>query len=94
MFLTFINHQRAIVNRSCCCWCLFKSLLLLFIGRLVVGVGIGVASMTVPIYIAETSPSHVRGQLITLYQLNITAGQFIASIMNGAFSYLPKDGWR
>ena len=55
---------------------------------------LGLASMTVPIYVAEAAPPSVRGQVVTTYQLFITAGQFIASVMNGAFSYLEKDGWR
>lgn len=50
--------------------------------------------MTVPVYIAEVSPSHQRGQLVTINSLFITGGQFIASVVDGAFSYLSHDGWR
>lgn len=50
--------------------------------------------MTVPVYIAEVSPSHLRGQLVTINTLFITGGQFIASVVDGAFSYLHHDGWR
>ncbi|XP_035281067.1 proton myo-inositol cotransporter-like isoform X2 [Anguilla anguilla] len=66
----------------------------LLVGRLIVGLGLGIASMTVPVYIAECSPSHLRGQLVTVNNLFITGGQFIASIIDGAFSYLRHDGWR
>ncbi|KAL2093338.1 hypothetical protein ACEWY4_010650 [Coilia grayii] len=66
----------------------------LLLGRLTVGLGIGIASMTVPVYIAEVSPPHLRGQLVTLNTLFITGGQFIASVVDGAFSYLHHDGWR
>ncbi len=55
---------------------------------------LGIASMTVPVYIAEVSPSQLRGQLVTINTLFITGGQFIASVVDGAFSYLPHDGWR
>lgn len=55
---------------------------------------LGIASMTVPVYIAEVSPSELRGQLVTINTLFITGGQFIASVVDGAFSYLPRDGWR
>ncbi|KAJ2995484.1 hypothetical protein HDV02_000769 [Globomyces sp. JEL0801] len=51
-------------------------------GRLVGGFGIGMASMCVPLYIAETAPTHIRGRLITVQQLMITIGILIASIMN------------
>ncbi|XP_053740619.1 proton myo-inositol cotransporter-like isoform X1 [Synchiropus splendidus] len=66
----------------------------LLVGRVVVGLGIGIASMTVPVYIAEVSPPHLRGQLVTINSLFITGGQFIASVMDGFFSYLSHDGWR
>ncbi|OPJ77740.1 hypothetical protein AV530_000051 [Patagioenas fasciata monilis] len=63
-------------------------------GRVVVGLGIGVASMTVPVYIAEVAPPHLRGRLVTINTLFITGGQFFASVVDGLFSYLAKDGWR
>uniref|UniRef100_A0A8B9GSH6 Solute carrier family 2 member 13 n=1 Tax=Astyanax mexicanus TaxID=7994 RepID=A0A8B9GSH6_ASTMX len=66
----------------------------LLVGRLIVGLGIGIASMTVPVYIAEVSPPHLRGQLVTINTLFITGGQFIASVVDGAFSYLSHGGWR
>ncbi|XP_073328930.1 proton myo-inositol cotransporter-like isoform X2 [Pagrus major] len=66
----------------------------LLVGRIIVGLGIGIASMTVPVYIAEVSPPHQRGQLVTINSLFITGGQLIASVIDGAFSYLSHDGWR
>ncbi|XP_072526538.1 solute carrier family 2 member 13b isoform X2 [Salminus brasiliensis] len=66
----------------------------LLVGRLIVGLGIGIASMTVPVYIAEVSPPHLRGQLVTINTLFITGGQFIASVIDGAFSYMSHGGWR
>ncbi|XP_054911494.1 proton myo-inositol cotransporter-like [Poeciliopsis prolifica] len=66
----------------------------LLAGRLIVGVGLGIASMTVPVYIAEASPPHLRGQLVTVNTLFITGGQFTASLVDGAFSYMRRDGWR
>ncbi|KAL1276062.1 hypothetical protein QQF64_035685, partial [Cirrhinus molitorella] len=66
----------------------------LLVGRLIVGLGLGIASMTVPVYIAETSPPHLRGRLVTINTLFITAGQFTASVIDGAFSYMQHEGWR
>ncbi|XP_030071744.1 proton myo-inositol cotransporter isoform X1 [Microcaecilia unicolor] len=66
----------------------------LLAGRVVVGLGIGLASMTIPVYIAEAAPSHLRGRLVTINTLFITGGQFFAAVIDGAFSYLAKDGWR
>lgn len=66
----------------------------LLLGRITVGLGIGLASMTVPVYIAEVSPPQLRGQLVTINTLFITGGQFIASVIDGAFSYMKQNGWR
>ncbi|KAM9705295.1 LOW QUALITY PROTEIN: proton myo-inositol cotransporter-like [Menidia menidia] len=66
----------------------------LLAGRMIVGVGMGVASMTVPVYIAEAAPPHLRGRLVTLNTLLISGGQFTASLVDGAFSYLQHGGWR
>jgi SP family myo-inositol transporter-like MFS transporter 13 len=55
---------------------------------------LGSASMTVPVYIAEAAPAHLRGKLVTLNNVFITGGQFIASIVDGIFSYDKKNGWR
>ena len=54
---------------------------------------IGLASMTVPMYLAECSPVSLRGRLTAL---NITAaagGQFVAGVVDFALSYVPQ-GWR
>lgn len=65
----------------------------LVLGRLIVGVGIGLASLTTPVYIAEAAPAHLRGKLVTLNTLFITGGQVIAGIVAGSFSS-TNDGWR
>nr|KAJ3420055.1 hypothetical protein HK105_006159 [Polyrhizophydium stewartii] len=51
-------------------------------GRVVGGIGVGIMSMSVPLYISETSPTAIRGRLTTVYQLMITIGIFIASVIN------------
>ncbi|XP_045166344.1 proton myo-inositol cotransporter-like isoform X2 [Mercenaria mercenaria] len=67
---------------------------MLVVGRAILGMGIGMASMTVPVYIAECAPMYLRGRLVTLNTLFITGGQCIASIVDGAFSYDKEHGWR
>lgn len=65
----------------------------LLLGRLAVGIGIGFSSMTVPLYIAEVSPPHVRGRLVSLNTLLVTGGQFFACVLDALLSTVP-DGWR
>ncbi len=51
---------------------------ILVIGRLMVGFGVGVASVAAPLYASELSPSLLRGRMVSLYQLAITMGIFVA----------------
>jgi SP family galactose:H+ symporter-like MFS transporter len=46
----------------------------LIVGRTIVGLGIGLASSTVPLYISEVSPAKARGWQVSLFQLAITIG--------------------
>ena len=69
--------------------------LVLLIGRFVVGVGVGLAAMAVPMYISESAPATMRGKLVVVNISFVTGGQFIATLIDGAFSYLPLHvGWR
>ncbi|MGY5956507.1 Major myo-inositol transporter iolT [Kosakonia sp. BK9b] len=64
--------------------------------RLVLGVAVGGAAATVPVYIAEIAPAHKRGQLVTLQELMIVSGQLLAYISNAAFHELwgGESTWR
>lgn len=68
------------------------SYLMLLIVRVFLGVALGVASFTAPLYLSEVSPKHVRGGLISLYQLMITIGLFAAFVSDYLFSYTAS--WR
>lgn len=68
-------------------------------GRLIVGIGVGVAAHTVPIYISEMSPPHLRGLFGVVNSLMIVVGQVIASATCCLFASLDlmfgsMDGWR
>nr|XP_043627582.1 inositol transporter 1-like isoform X1 [Erigeron canadensis] len=65
----------------------------LILGRLLVGLGVGVASVTAPMYIAEAAPSEIRGGLVSTNVLMITGGQFLSYLVNLAFTEVPGT-WR
>ena len=50
--------------------------------RIIGGIGIGIVSIVSPIYISEVSPAKIRGTLVSLYQLAVTAGFLIAYLAN------------
>lgn len=54
----------------------------LVIFRIIGGVGIGIVSIVSPIYISEISPARIRGTLVSLYQLAVTAGFLLAYMAN------------
>jgi MFS transporter, SP family, galactose:H+ symporter len=68
------------------------SVSMLVAGRAVVGLGIGLASTTVPLYISEVSPAKARGWQVSLFQLAITVGILAAYLVDYAFA--ATEAWR
>lgn len=58
----------------------------IIVGRVLVGLGVGVASMTAPLYISEASPAKIRGALVCINGFLITGGQFLSYLINLAFT--------
>jgi MFS transporter, SP family, galactose:H+ symporter len=65
---------------------------LLTVGRVIVGFGVGLASVVAPLYAAEMSPKAVRGRFVSTYQLAITVGIFLAYLADDALT--SSDRWR
>lgn len=65
----------------------------LIAGRFIVGLGVGSASMIMPLYVCEASPTNIRGAMITYINVAITFGQFFSSCICGIFSGL-RYGWK
>ena len=63
----------------------------LIIARLVLGLAVGIASFTAPLYLAEIAPQSVRGGMISMYQLMITIGILMAFLSDTFFTSLA-DG--
>ncbi|WP_243042787.1 sugar porter family MFS transporter [Dyella sedimenti] len=60
--------------------------------RVVLGLAIGLATFTAPLYLAEVAPEHIRGAMISTYQLMITIGILVAFLSDTALSY--SGNWR
>ncbi|KAJ0946816.1 putative major facilitator, sugar transporter, major facilitator superfamily [Helianthus annuus] len=65
----------------------------IIVGRLFVGLGVGLVSMTSPLYISEASPARIRGALVSTNGLLLTGGQFLSYLINLAFSK-TRGNWR
>ncbi len=64
--------------------------------RIILGFGVGAAAATCPLYLAEMAPAHRRGRMVTINELMIVTGQFLAFSMNALLDYLIQDPnvWR
>lgn len=65
----------------------------LIAARLVLGLAIGVATFTAPLYLAEVAPERIRGAMISTYQLMITIGILVAFLSDTALSYTGAWRW-
>jgi SP family arabinose:H+ symporter-like MFS transporter len=65
-------------------YAIMPSLTLITVSRFIGGMGIGLASSVVPLYISELAPARSRGRLITFYQLALTIGILVAYLTNYA----------
>ena len=67
----------------------------IFIGaRFVAGIGVGMASMLSPLYIAEIAPVHTRGRMVAINQLTIVLGILVTNIVNYTLRDSGTDAWR
>lgn len=65
---------------------------ILIVSRFLLGAAVGVASFVAPLYLSEIAPEHIRGSMISLYQLMITIGILAAFLSDTAFS--QSGNWR
>jgi len=62
--------------------------------RFLTGVGVGMSSITTPVYISEIAPPDKRGRLVAMFQFNIVAGILCAFLSNWLLGGLGPDDWR
>lgn len=60
------------------------------LGRLVVGLGVGVASQIVPLYLSEVAPVQIRGKLVAFNIATITVAQLSSAVL----AYAIRPDWR
>jgi len=65
---------------------------MLIIGRLLLGVGVGFANQSVPVYLSEMAPAKLRGALNIGFQMAITIGILAANLINYGTAQI-KGGW-
>ena len=68
--------------------------------RFLGGIGIGIASMSTPMYIAEITPAHLRGRMVSVNQIAIVGGIVLVYFVNyfiaryGDQAWNEASGWR
>lgn len=76
------------------------SVAVMIVSRLVGGLGIGMVSTLIPVYIAEIAPKDIRGKMVGGYQLAIATGIFIVYLVNAiianthSIEWNQDTGWR
>ncbi|XP_020587080.1 sugar carrier protein C-like [Phalaenopsis equestris] len=68
------------------------NVLMLILGRILLGIGVGFANQSVPVYLSEMAPATLRGMLNIGFQLMITVGIFAANLINYGTAQI-KGGW-
>ncbi|KAK2761778.1 hypothetical protein FQN54_001606 [Arachnomyces sp. PD_36] len=71
-----------------------RSIPMLFAGRFILGVGVGIEGGCVGIYISECVPPEVRGNLVSIYQMMIAFGEVIGYAAGGVFFDVKEGSWR
>ncbi|KAK1303801.1 Sugar transport protein 1 [Acorus calamus] len=72
-----------------------QNVAMLIIGRVLLGIGVGFANQSVPLYLSEMAPAKLRGMLNIGFQLMITIGILAANLINYGTSKIKSgEGWR
>lgn len=75
---------------------LAPNVIFLVAGRVALGYAVGVASVVVPLYLAEMAPASQRGRIVTVNQLMLVIGLFLAFVINAVLANIINDTvvWR
>lgn len=62
------------------------------VGRIIQGVGVGIVTIVIPLYLVETMPYRYRGRSVAIFQCFLTAGILLASVVD--LKFLDDGDWR
>ncbi|WP_086981136.1 D-xylose transporter XylE [Vibrio aphrogenes] len=74
-------------------WALGSTYMSFIIYRVIGGIGVGIASMVSPMYIAEIAPPQKRGSLVSCNQFAIIFGMLVVYFVNYGIALLGSDQW-
>ena len=64
------------------------------LARLIGGIGVGISTVTAPLYISEIAPPQYRGRLAGMFQFNIVFGILVAFLSNALLGGAGENAWR
>ncbi|XP_018486977.1 sugar transport protein 6 [Raphanus sativus] len=70
------------------------NIVMLIIGRIMLGLGVGFGNQAVPLFLSEIAPAQLRGGLNIVFQLMVTIGILIANLVNYFTATVHPNGWR
>jgi MFS transporter, SP family, galactose:H+ symporter len=79
-----------IASAICCYLATSSNQLIIF--RFCVGIALGFAAFNAPLYLGEIAPTHIRGALVSFYQVMCTTGILVALLVDTYFTYYGE--WR
>ncbi len=74
------------------CILMAHSFITMLFARLLLGIGVGIVAVAVPLYVTELVPAKDRGKYVTFFQLFLTFGIVLAYFVDLAFT--PSGNWR
>ena len=91
--------RRAMILLACIIFACGVSLIIMAHGfaslicaRLLLGLGVGVISVAVPLYLSEIAPAHLRGRSVAMFQIFLTFGIMLAYLVDLFFT--QQGNWR
>jgi sugar porter (SP) family MFS transporter len=70
-----------------------RTLVQFIVFRIIGGIGVGAASITSPMYIAEISPARIRGRLVSVNQFAIVTGFMVVYLVNYFIALQGTEQW-